>query len=400
MKNILFVGCTIEADGSGGGISVYEDTGGKLRHVGHYGADICAGYLCVSPDGKMLYVVDEVRSQADGSHDGGRIHCFAIDGMTGELSHVNSVPSCGPFPNYITIDSVGGHVLITNYGGLVGDYSLYTELCESGEIRLQRSYDESSLVSCSIAPDGGLEKIACLQKYKGQADMSYPRLQFSPHPHSVSLSPDDKWALVTDRGCEQLVMNSYDRESGLLEVKSTHNTRSGNGVRNSVFHKSLPYVFVVCELLPYVSAYSYNRDNGELRHINTLPAADDGSIPDDLNQFYTSPHPADIRLHPEGGLLAVSVRGSNEISVYRIDRSSGELSFADRCESGGDCPRTCAWSMDGQYLYTGNQASGSIAALEVTPEGKLLNPTVVAELDAPACLKLVTLIPECNQESV
>src|SRR5688572_2333117 len=70
-----------------------------------------ASYLAVSHDKKNLYAVSEH------GQDKASVHAYAFDPASGKLTFLNSVPSEGDHPCYVSVDSKKKFVFVGNYSG-------------------------------------------------------------------------------------------------------------------------------------------------------------------------------------------------------------------------------------------------------------------------------------------
>ena len=386
MNNILFVGSWLNAERKNGGIHLFEhDTETqRLVHLESYLDNISAGAICLSKDKKFLYAVDEVKHSNNYPFFGGTVYAFSIDRDSGKLEYLNSIATCGVFPNYITIDSSGKYLLITNYGS--EDFLVHSTKT-NGDVKLEKIYDEANVVSISINGDGSLGKIAAIYRHNNKPSLAYERLQSSPHPHSVNLSPSGSFALVTDRGCDQLVFYKLNKTNGSLDHIADIDIQKKYGPRNSVFHTEKPFFYIACELLPFVISYSFD-ENCNVKQINAVPTVPEERIDCNLTDFYLCPHPAAIRIHPNGKFLYTTTRGENSIELFTINQDDGSLSFVERYDSGGIGPRVCSFNATGDFLYAANYNSNNLTVFFVDREtGRLNESPITVNIERAAAIE-------------
>lgn len=83
-------------------------------------------------------------------------------------------------------------------------------------------------------------------------------------------------------------------------------------------------------------------------------------------------NPSFLAISHDGRFLysANEVKNGN-ISSFKFDKVTGELSFLNRVSSGGDSP--CFVEVDGtnKYLFTGNYGSGTLSAIPINSDGTL-----------------------------
>jgi 6-phosphogluconolactonase len=87
------------------------------------------------------------------------------------------------------------------------------------------------------------------------------------------------------------------------------------------------------------------------------------ALPSDFNG---TPGGAAIKFHPSGRSLAVSVRGSDNIAVFRLG-ARGEISLAANFPTQGKGPRDFAFSPSGRWLLALNQDSDAVVPFELDP---------------------------------
>jgi 6-phosphogluconolactonase len=92
-----------------------------------------------------------------------------------------------------------------------------------------------------------------------------------------------------------------------------------------------------------------------------------------------SRNPSFLALHPSGQFLYAAgevseFNGKREgvLSAFTIDPNSGKLSLLNQQPSGGAGPCHAAVDNQGKWLLVANYDSGSIAALPIQPDGRLL----------------------------
>lgn len=355
-----------------GGICTYKinDKTGELKKISITYEEISAGFLCISPSQKYLYVVDERKEWHDFILDkkniGGRILAFKINDKDGTLEYINEIPSCGCNPNYICIDSEEKWLCAVNYGTDYGiDKLSIKSVCIDGNYKTEVIPDETNLVLISIGDNGELKKVTDIFPFKGEGSHYMELFQWCPHAHSVNFSGDGKSLIVTDRGSDLIYLFKIDKEKGKLILCKKCNSPKGLGPRNSLFHWKKKIVYIIGEVNPFISVYSYDIQKCELKEIQKLPTVDESEIPDfnrtpkSFEDFFNSPLPSDIILCPDKKHLIVTTRKTNIITIFSV-MENGLLDNKKIFSSGGNWPRTCTTDKLGKFLYIGNQKDGEI----------------------------------------
>jgi 6-phosphogluconolactonase len=311
-------------------------------------------FLALTPDNRYLYAVkerDEIKGQA-----GGEICAFSVDPASGRLALINSQPTLAGLPCHVTIDPVNRYVWVASYAG-------------------------GRAVIFPILQDGSLGAAAAVIQHAGHG--SNPQRQEKPHVHSVTLDPQNQFALAADLGVDKIFVyrtqDVYRKSAGvpLFEV----NSEPGGGPRHLTFHPDARFVYALKELTATVACYTFDLQTGALDLVQNLP-----TLPAD---FHGPNLCADLHVTPNGKFLYVSNRGHDCIARLAIDPLTGRLALLGYTPTLGKTPRNFAITPDGGLLLAANQESDSIVAFRIDSATGDLTPTgAVTRVPAPACIKL------------
>ncbi len=375
--------------GSSGGIHVFllDQNDGSLIKVSHVSGDVNAGIVCISPDQRFLYSVDE-RKDLDGrSGAGGGICSYAIDPETGFLAFINSTQSMGAYPCYIAIDSGGTHVLVSNHGNHT-DVVTRVVVDDQGKYRVDIQYDHGSIAMFPVRENGSLGE-ACDVKVLTGSSID-PDFQMSPHPHSINIDITNKFAIVCDKGTDRIITYRINYDEGKLVPNSPPFFAAvpGSGPRHLAFHPDLPYLFINNEINSTIDSYSFDTDTGELALVHGLRTLPPDYVPEDPSDPFAKNYPADIQIHPTGKYVCVSNRGHNSIATYKIDQKSAKLTLLGFTPTQGAITRALSFDPSGRFLFAANQRTGSIVSFLFDVENGKLSPTgAVTQISNPVCIK-------------
>lgn len=179
--------------------------------------------------------------------------------------------------------------------------------------------------------------------------------QEKSHPHQAVVSPDGLFLYVCDLGCDKIWVHSIEGDN--LGPAAAIEVPAGSGPRHLVFHPTLPRFYLLSELDGIIRVYSGRETQWKL-------VASHSAIPQD---FAGPPAASAIRLHPSGKTLAAAERGSDSITVFRIE-TNGDLAIAANFPSGGNCPRDFDFTPSGRRLVMLNQNSDNVIAFGFDPE--------------------------------
>jgi 6-phosphogluconolactonase len=347
-------------------VSRFNPATGQVTHA-ELAADIVnPAFLAVHPNQRFLYVAteDPLSLGPEFDHES-YISAFAIDPATGKLHLLNTLPTGGTSTCYISLDKTGHYVLMANFGS-------------------------SSVTVLHIKDDGSLGEQTAFMKHIGHG--KDPSFQSRAHPHSIDVSPDNRYAVVSDLGVDKLFVYKFDASTGVLSPQdpTAVEMESGGGPRHFVFDAAGKYGYSLKEMSGIVTTMAWNSADGtftKLQDVSSLapnfPGANDS---------------AEIEIHPNGKFLYESNRrfrgpnkfGPDTIGVYAIDSATGKLSEVEQVSPGGTMPRNFALDPTGSYLFSGNEVSGTVTLFRVNGDTGKLTPTkTVLKIDVPACIKFV-----------
>jgi len=331
----------------------FDPATAQLTSLGLAAESVNPSFLAVDPSRRILYAVNEI-SQYEGRSSGG-VSAFIIAPGTGKLTLLNEVPSGGAGPCHLALDNTGRYLLVANYDG--GSLSVFP-----------------------ILKDGSLGKATAFVQHKGGS--VNPQRQEGPHAHSVSFSPDNRFALCADLGLDEVLIYRFDAEKGTLAPNNPAYAlvSSGAGPRHFAFHTSGKFGYVISELQSTVTTFSYDPAGGVLEAIQTVSTLPQG--------FKGENAAAELEVHPSGKFLYGSNRGHDSIAMFAINSRRGTLTPLGQVPTLGKTPRNFAIDPTGSYLFAANQDSDSIVLFRIDRNTGRLTPTgQVLEVSSPVCMR-------------
>jgi len=234
-----------------------------------------------------------------------------------------------------------------------------------------------------ILKDGRLGEASALVRHSGAS--INPQRQEGPHVHSVYTSPDNRFAISSDLGLDEVLVYRFDPENGTLAPNTPPfvKVNPGAGPRHFGFHTSGKFGYVINEMQSTVTVFSYEPARGTMHMLQTV-----STLPKDFEGESTA---AAVQVHPSGKFLYGSNRGHDSIAVFAIHKRKGTLTPLEYAATLGKTPRDFAVDPTGSYLFATNQDSDSIVQLRIDPNSGRLTPTgQVLEVSSPVC---VTFVP-------
>jgi 6-phosphogluconolactonase len=312
-------------------------------------------FLAIDPSRRFLYAANEV-SDYQGKKSGA-VSAFSIDRKSGKLTFLNELPSGGAGPCYVSLDKTGKHVMVANY-------------------------DSGSVAVFPVLGDGKLGEPSSVIQHTGHGPD--PKRQEGPHAHQIDTSPDNRFALASDLGLDEVLVYRFDAAKGTLAANDPPFAKvaPGAGPRHFVFHPNAKFLYVIDEVASTVTAFSYDAAGGKLQSLTAVSTLPEG--------FKGNNDTAEIKVSPDGKFLYGSNRGHDSIVIFSIDPKSGLLTYVGHQPSAGKTPRSFGIDPTGTYLLAANQDSDSVVVMRIDRETGKLTPTGnTAEVGMPICVKMI-----------
>jgi 6-phosphogluconolactonase len=310
-------------------------------------------FLALHPSGHFVYAL--TRATAAGGKTAGAIEAFAVDEKTGRLTALNTESTSRSSLTHLAVDPSGRMIVAASYNG-------------------------GYVASFPIRADGSLAPMASVLTQTGPLGPDHAR-QEKPHPHSVTISPDGRFAFVADLGLDRVFSYRLDPEQGTIAANAPAFAAmpAGSGPRHTKFSPDRKFFYVLAELGGTVTACRYDEQRGALEPFQTV-----STLPDDFTGKNGS---SEIRIDRKGRFLYAANRGPNSIAVFRRDPESGALTRVEIVPTGGDHPRNFALSPDGAWLLCAHQNTGNLTVFRVDQEtGRLTRTDAEAQVAKAVCV--------------
>ena len=275
-------------------------------------------FLAISPDHRFLY--------SGGSKKGDSIHAFAIDKQTHFLTLLNT-------------QSLG-----TGLG------ATHLELDKTGKWLFVANYFSSTISVLPVEAEGTLGELAQTIQLEGKS--INPTRQDKSHIHSSNISPDNQYIFAPDLGTDKIMTYRFDVKTGKLTegVPPFTQTAAGAGPRHFTFHQNGKFAYSIQELDATIMGFNYK--NGVLTPFQTIK-----TLPDDYAGLKWS---ADIHISPDGKFLYGSNRAHESLTIYKINKKTGQLTWVAHQNVNGKTPRNFAIDPTGRFVLVANQDSDNI----------------------------------------
>jgi 6-phosphogluconolactonase len=327
-------------------------------------------FITISPDNRFLYAVTEDPLSLGPPLDHvSFVSAFAIDASTGKLRLLNTLPSGGTSTCFISMDKTGKYVLMAHFG--------------SGSVSVIRVKEDGSLG----------EQTSFIQNIGHSVN---PAIQTGPHAHSILVSPDNKYVVVSDLGLDKVLIFHFDEKTGELTPPDPPfaTVHPGGGPRHFAFSPSGKFGYQLSEMSGVVDAFAWDPTAGTLTHLQSVETKPD--------TFAGENHSAEITVSPDGKFLYESNRrntgdtgwGPDTIGIFAIDPDKGILTLVDQTLSGAIMPRNFAIDPTGSYMLVAHQYSNNVIVFKIdSATGRLTKTGNQIELQVPVCIQFVPLHP-------
>jgi 6-phosphogluconolactonase len=323
-------------------------------------------FLAVHPNQRFLYAATEDPLSVGPNFDhASYVSSFEIDQNTGKLRLINTMPTGGTSTCYLSIDKTGRFLLFANFGS-------------------------SSVTVLRINDDGSVGAQTAFMKHIGSG--RDPAFQSKAHPHSIDVSADNRFAVVSDLGVDKVFIYRFDATNGTLSPDRPPfvEAESGGGPRHFVFDSAGKFGYSLHEMSGFVTVMAWDPSTGTFTKVQDARTLQ----PD----FVGANDSAEIAIHPNGNFLYESNRrfrgpdlwGPDSIGVFAIDKEKGTLTEVEQVPPGGTMPRNFAIDPTGAYLFAANELTGNVVLFHIDSNtGRLSPANKELKIDVPVSIVFV-----------
>jgi 6-phosphogluconolactonase (cycloisomerase 2 family) len=355
--------------GNGRGIHLFQvdRATGALTPHGVYELGTSPSCLVLNTAGTRLYSANETDRVGDNNE--GTVSAFAVSRTDGQLKPLNTVPSGGAGPTYVSVHPSGRFLLVANYFG-------------------------GSVAVLPIGPDGGLGVATDIKVDEGtlgpkKATHAPPgSFAFSghdrTHAHMIQADPSGHFVLHVDLALDKIFIWKFDDARGTLTPNdpSAISLPPGDGPRHFCFHPNGRWLYSLQEEGSNIVLFDYDARQGRLAGRQTLSSLPDG--------FAGSNFCSEILVSAEGRFLYAGNRLHDSIAIFSVG-AAGTLTWVGEEWTRGNYPRSFNFDPAGRFLYSCNQRGDNLAVFRIdrrtggltftgqyTPVG---NPSIIVFLD-------------------
>lgn len=329
--------------GNGRGIHIFQvnRSNGALTACGVYESGSSPSCLVLNGAGTRLYATNETASVGEAKD--GTVSAFAIDQTDGQIKLLNTVRSGGAGPTYASVHPSGRFLLVANYFS-------------------------GSVAVLPIRPDGSLGDATDVRKDAGR--LGPARAIHSPagsfafsghdrtHAHMIRADPSGRFVLHVDIGLDKIFVWRFDEQNGRLTPNDPAEISlpPGDGPRHFSFHPNGRWLYSLQEEASNIVLFDYDPTTGRLTPRQTIPTLPAG--------FAGSNFSSEVLVSANGHYVYAGNRLHDSISVFSVGHD-GTLKLLGEEWTRGNYPRSFNFDPTGRFLYSCNQRDDNITVFRV-----------------------------------
>jgi 6-phosphogluconolactonase (cycloisomerase 2 family) len=355
--------------GNGRGIHLFHvhRATGAMTPAGVHEMGTSPSCLALNAAGTRLYSANE--TDRVGERREGTVSAFAIHRTDGKLEPLNTVPSGGAGPTYVSVHPSGRFLLVANYfGGSVAALPILRDGRLGTATDVKNDAGKIGPTKAGNAPSGSF------------AVSGHDRT----HAHMIAADPAGRHVLHADLGLDKIFIWKFDDQKGVLTPSRPPavSLPPGDGPRHFHFHPNCRWLYTIQEEGSTVVWFDYDAVTGRLTSRQTISTLPPG--------FAGSNFCSEILVSADGRFVYAGNRLHDSIGVFSIG-PNGSLTYVGEEWTRGSYPRSFNFDPTGRFLYCCNQRGDNIAVFRVdrqtgglnftghyTPVG---NPSIVVFLD-------------------
>jgi 6-phosphogluconolactonase len=329
--------------GNGRGIHLFriDRATGAMTPIGVVEMVTSPSCLALNAAGTRLYSANETDRVGDDKQ--GSVSALSVNRADGRLELLNTVPSGGAGPTYVSVHPGERHLLVANYfGGSVAVLPITSDgrLGEASDVKV----DAGTIgpTRATNAPPGSF------------AVSGHDRT----HAHMIQADPSGRFVVHVDLGLDTIFVWRFDAARGTLTPAAMPSVSlpPGDGPRHFHFHPNGRWLYSIQEEGSTVVLFDFDSASGRLtarQTISTLPPGFAGT------NFCSG-----VLVSADGRYVYAGNRLHDSIAIFSVG-SDGRLTYVGEEWTRGDYPRSFGFDPTGRFLYCCNQRADAITVFRV-----------------------------------
>jgi len=204
------------------------------------------------------------------------------------------------------------------------------------------------------------------------------------HAHMIQADPSGRFVLHADLGLDKIFVWRFDEQRGALIANDPPSISlpSGDGPRHFHFHPNGRWLYSIQEEGSTVVLFDYDRASGRLKERQTISTLPPG--------FAGSNFCSEILVSLDGHHVYAGNRLHDSIAIFSV-ASDGGLTYVGEEWTRGNYPRSFAFDPTGRFLYCCNQRADAVTVFRVNRDSGAIsftghyaavgNPSLIVLLD-------------------
>jgi 6-phosphogluconolactonase (cycloisomerase 2 family) len=329
--------------GNGRGIHIFQidRTSGAMTPAGVVEMGTSPSCLAVNAAGTRLYSANETDRVGDDKQ--GTASAFVISRSDGRLQLLNTVRTGGAGPTYVSVHPGGRHLLVANYfAGSVAVFPILADgrLGEASDVKVDAG--TVGPTRATHAPPGSF------------AVSGHDRT----HAHMIQADPSGRFVLHADLGLDTIFIWRFDDQGGTLAPNDPPSVSlpPGDGPRHFHFHPNGRWFYSIQEEGSTIAVFDYDSASGRLATRETISTLPPG--------FAGSNFCSEILVSADGRYVYAGNRLHDSIGIFSVG-SDGQLAYVGEEWTRGDYPRSFSFDPTGRFLYCCNQRADAVTVFRV-----------------------------------
>ena len=329
--------------GNGRGIHIFriDRISGAMTPIDVVVMGTSPNCLALNAAGTRLYSANETDRVGDDKQ--GTASAFVISRTDGRLQLLNTVRTGGAGPTYVSVHPGGRHLLVANYfGGSVAVLPILTDgrLGEASDVKVDKG--TVGPTRATHAPSGSF------------AVSGHDRT----HAHMIQADASGRFVLHADLGLDTIFIWRFNDQSGTLAANDPPSIAlpPGDGPRHFHFHPSGRWLYSIQEEGSTIAVFDYDSVSGRLtlrQTISTLPPG-----------FAGTNFCSEILVSGDGRYVYAGNRLRDSIAIFSVG-SNGHLTYVGEEWTRGDYPRSFSFDPTGRFLDCCNQRADVVTVFRV-----------------------------------
>ncbi len=329
--------------GNGRGIHLFQvdRVTGAMAPAGILEMGTSPSCLAIDSAGRCLYSANETDRVGDERE--GTVSAMAINPRDGQLTLLNTVRSGGAGPTFVSVHPSGRYLLVANYfGGSVAVLPILADGRLGDPTDIKSDTGTIGPTRATNAPPGSF------------AISGHDRT----HAHMIQSDPSGRFVLHADLGLDQIFSWKFDSARGVLTANAPPavSLPPGDGPRHFHFHPAGQWLYSLQEESSTIVLFDYDKTTGRLtarQTISTLPPG-----------FAGSSFGSEILVSSDGRFVYAGNRLHDSIAMFSVG-TRGELTYLGERWTGGSYPRSFNFDPTGEFLYCCNQRGDNLTVFRV-----------------------------------